>query len=180
MAPAIRRLFTGAVYCPRRIAGIVPLRKAAGHLLGIKDQRGFGTVPLVFSVAALSMATLVTVDTVQAFQLKGQLQAIAGAAAKRAHSTGGSATADAYLAREVAQTAQVPTEDVVVSRILRCDGDPEPSLSATCRYGQRTSRSVTVEIRGTFHPLFGKLLPRTRWFSDAGFPLVVTASAPSI
>lgn len=137
-----------------------------GDLHGLPaDCRGNSTIELALIVPLLALLILVAADIALAFKAKIILQRAAERAAQLATSGGYESTAYDSLAADAAEAAGVSTGNVGVTSTLLCDDVAQTTPDTPCSPGQQIKRYVAISISGTYSPLFGKLVPATRWGS---------------
>lgn len=150
------------------------MRRWTHHLLS--DRSGTSTVELAIIVPVLAVLTFVAADVAMAFKAKIRLQSAAERTTEMATSGGLNSAAYQNLAADAAAGAGVPSGNVSVTSSLLCDGTVQASTTAVCATGQQMKRYVTISITGSYMPMFGELLPGTRWASDQGITLTGSSS----
>lgn len=142
----------------------------------LSDRSGTSTVELAIIVPVLAALTFVAADLAMAFKAKIKLQSAAERTAEMATSGGLNSAAYQNLAADAAAGAGVSSSNVSVTSSLLCDGTVQSSTTAVCATGQQMKRYVTINITGSYTPIFGKLLPGTRWASAQGITLTGSSS----
>lgn len=142
----------------------------------LRDRAGTSTIELAIIFPVLTMLTFVAADIAMAFKTKIKLQTAAERTAEMATAGGLNSAAYQNLAADAAQAAGVSSGDVTVTSSLLCDGTVQASTLDICAAGQQVKRYVAITISGQYRPMFGALLPGTRWAGGQGVALTGSAS----
>lgn len=142
----------------------------------LSDRSGTSTIELAIIFPILAALTFIAADMAMAFKAKIKLQSAAERTAEMATSGGLNSAAYQNLAADAAAGAGVSSNNVTVTSSLLCDGTVQASTTAVCADGQQMKRYVTISIAGSYQPMFGKLLPGTRWASAQGVALTGSSS----
>jgi Flp pilus assembly protein TadG len=136
-----------------------------------KDDRGASIIELALVAPILASLLIGMVDLSRAYSHKLMLEQAAQRAIEKVQQYQSTTSTYGTLQAEAAAAAGVPASNVTIDFWLECDGTRATNYNSVCANGQTYGRWVTVEITGTFSPMF-----RSRQWpganSDGTFTLV--------
>jgi Flp pilus assembly protein TadG len=136
-----------------------------------KDDRGASIIELALVAPILASLLIGMVDLSRAYSHKLMLEQAAQRAIEKVQQYQSTTSTYGTLQTEAAAAAGVPASSVTIDFWLECDGTRATNYNSVCANGQTYGRWVTVEITGTFSPMFRS----RRWpgaNSDGTFTLV--------
>ena len=125
-----------------------------------QDERGASIIEMAMAVPVLASLLIGMVDISRAYSAKLQLEQAANRAVEKVQQYQASAStydtlkAEAGTAARAAGFTSVADNDVVIDFWLECNGTRQSDYNTTCTSGQTYARWVTVDIPGTFTPMF--------------------------
>lgn len=119
-----------------------------------RDERGASIIELALVAPILATLLIGMVDLSRAYSHKLQLEQAAQRAIEKIQQYQSSTSTYGTLQAEAAAAAGVPTSDVVIDFWLECDGTRAGNYNSVCATGQTYGRWVSVDITGTFTPMF--------------------------
>jgi Flp pilus assembly protein TadG len=126
-----------------------------------KDDRGASIIELALVAPVLASLLIGMVDLSRAYSHKLQLEQAAQRAIEKVQQYQTTSSTYGTLQAEAAAAAGVPTTDVTIDYWLECNGTRQSNYNSSCTSGQVYARWVTVDITGTFTPMFkSKYYPR--------------------
>ena len=138
------------------------------------DNRGASIVELALVAPVLASLLIGMVDLSRAYFPKLELQQAAQRSIEKIQQSQAEASNFNVLQAETAATAQVPARNVAVDYWLQCNGARQNDYESVCPSGQTYERWVSIDITGTFKPIFkSKHFPKAN--SDGTFTLHGTA-----
>lgn len=130
-----------------------------------RDERGASVIEMAMVTPLLASLLIGMVDISRAYSSKLLLEQAAQRSVEKVQqyqansSTYATLKVEASLAAQQAGFLTVLPTDVVVDYWLECNGTRQSNYDTSCTGGQTYARWVTVDIPGTFTPLF----PSRRW-----------------
>jgi Flp pilus assembly pilin Flp len=130
-----------------------------------RDERGASVIEMAMVTPLLASLLIGMVDISRAFSAKLQLEQAAQRAVEKVQqyqansSTYSTLRSEAGAAARAAGFTTVADTDVVIDYWLECNGARHSDYNTSCSSGQTYARWVTVDIPGTYTPLF----PSRRW-----------------
>lgn len=141
-----------------------------------RDERGASIIEMAMVTPVLASLLIGMVDISRAYSAKLQLEQAAYRAIEKVQqyqateSTYDTLKTEAGSAARAAGFSTVADSDVVVDFWLECNGTRQSNYDTVCGSGQAYARWVTVDIPGTFTPMFSsRLWPNAN--SDGTFTL---------
>jgi Flp pilus assembly protein TadG len=126
-----------------------------------KDDRGASIIELALVAPVLASLLIGMVDLSRAYSYKLKLEQAAQRAIEKVQQYQSSTSTAGTLQAEAAAAANVSTSNVTIDYWLECDGVRATDYNSVCATGQTYARWVTVDVTGTFSPMFGsKYYPR--------------------
>jgi len=125
-----------------------------------RDERGASIIELAMTVPVLASLLIGMVDISRAYSAKLQLEQAAYRAVEKVQQYQASAStydtlkAEAGSAARAAGFTTVSDNDVVIDYWLECNGARQSDYNTVCSGGQSYARWITVDIPGTFTPMF--------------------------
>ena len=125
-----------------------------------RDERGASIIEMAMVMPVLASLLIGMVDISRAYSAKLQLEQAANRAIEKvqqyqaSESTYDTLKTEAGSAARAAGFSNVADNDVVIDFWLECDGTRQINYDTTCSSGQTYARWVTVDIPGTFTPMF--------------------------
>ena len=119
-----------------------------------RDDRGASVVELAFVAPIMASLLIGMVDLSRAYSHKLKLEQAAQRAIEKVQQYQTTTSTYGTLQSEAAAAAGVPTGNVVIDYWLECDGVEATSYDSVCAGGQTYARWVSVEVTGTFTPIF--------------------------
>ena len=126
----------------------------------LRDERGASIIEMAMAMPVLASLLIGMVDISRAYSAKLQLEQAAARAIEKvqqyqaSESTYDTLKAEAGTAARAAGFSAVSDNDVVIDFWLECNGTRQSDYNTTCSSGQTYARWVTVDIPGTFTPMF--------------------------
>ena len=138
------------------------MRKTLSSLLARlhRDERGAGVVELAILLPVLALMTTGIVDLSNGLSERLRLhravhQTLEIAAAHRIRVDPNASQPNYdFLAAEAATAADVPEDQVTLTKWLECDGVEQPDFYDDCDAGQAIARYVQIRIDNDFKPMF--------------------------
>lgn len=124
------------------------------------DDRGASIIEMAMAMPVLASLLIGMVDISRAYSAKLQLEQAAARAIEKVQqyqATGSTFTTlqtEAGSAARAAGFSDVADSDVVIDYWLECNGARQADYDTSCASGQTYARWVTVDIPGTFTPMF--------------------------
>jgi len=125
-----------------------------------RDERGASIIELALTMPVLASLLIGMVDISRAYSAKLQLEQSAYRAVEKVQqyqataSTYDTLKAEAGAAARAAGFTSVSDNDVVIDYWLECNGARQSDYNTVCSGGQSYARWITVDIPGTFTPMF--------------------------
>jgi Flp pilus assembly protein TadG len=125
-----------------------------------RDERGASIIEMAMAMPVLGSLLIGMVDISRAYSAKLQLEQAAARAVEKvqqyqaSESTYTTLQTEAGTAARAAGFSNVADSDVVIDYWLECNGVRATDYDTTCSSGQTYARWVTVDIPGTFTPMF--------------------------
>jgi Flp pilus assembly protein TadG len=125
-----------------------------------RDERGASIIELAMAMPVLASLLIGMVDISRAYSAKLQLEQAAYRAVEKvqqyqaSESTYTTLQSEAGSAARAAGFSTVADSDVVIDYWLECNGARQANYDTTCPSGQTYARWVTIDIPGTFSPMF--------------------------
>jgi Flp pilus assembly protein TadG len=125
-----------------------------------RDDRGASIIEMAMAMPVLASLLIGMVDISRAYSAKLQLEQAANRAVEKvqqyqaSESTYTTLQGEAGAAARAAGFSSVADSDVVIDYWLECNGTRAADYDTTCPSGQTYARWVTVDIPGTFTPMF--------------------------
>jgi Flp pilus assembly protein TadG len=125
-----------------------------------RDDRGASIIEMAMAMPVLASLLIGMVDISRAYSAKLQLEQAANRAVEKvqqyqaSESTYTTLRGEAGTAARAAGFSSVADSDVVIDYWLECNGTRAADYDTTCPSGQTYARWVTVDIPGTFTPMF--------------------------
>jgi Flp pilus assembly protein TadG len=125
-----------------------------------RDERGASIIEMALAMPVLASLLIGMVDISRAYSAKLQLEQAAYRAVEKVQQYQASAStydtlkAEAGAAARAAGFTSVSDNDVVIDYWLECNGARQSNYDTVCTSGQTYARWVTVDIPGTFTPMF--------------------------
>ena len=125
-----------------------------------RDERGASIVELALVVPIMASLLIGMVDLSRAYSYKLKLEQAAQRAIEKVQQYQASSSTPALLQAEAGAAARatgatgVQDSDVTVDFWLECNGTRAANYESVCASGQTYGRWVSVNVRGTFTPLF--------------------------
>ena len=126
-----------------------------------RDERGASIIEMAMAMPVLASLLIGMVDISRAYSAKLLLEQAAARAIEKvqqyqaSESTYDTLKTEAGSAARAAGFTNVADTDVVIDFWLECNGTRQTNYDTTCSSGQTYARWVTVDIPGTFNPMFG-------------------------
>lgn len=118
------------------------------------DNRGVAVVELAFVAPVLAVMVVGVVDISNSFSRKLKLEQAAQRSLEMVMHTTGDTTAESAIESEVMDEAGVDADQVLVERLLECDGVAVEDISLNCDAGETEARYFRVTIEDTYEPMF--------------------------
>jgi Flp pilus assembly pilin Flp len=119
-----------------------------------RDDRGASVVELAFVAPIMASLLIGMVDLSRAYSHKLKLEQAAQRAIEKVQQYQTTTSTYGTLQSEAAAAAGVPTGNVVIDYWLECNGVEATDYNSVCSTGQTYARWVSVEVTGTFTPIF--------------------------
>jgi hypothetical protein len=124
-----------------------------------RDERGASIIEMAMAMPVLGSLLIGMVDISRAYSAKLQLEQAAARAVEKVQQYQASESTYTTLQSEAGTAARaagfsVADSDVVIDYWLECNGVRATDYDTTCSSGQTYARWVTVDIPGTFTPMF--------------------------
>ncbi len=125
-----------------------------------RDERGASIIEMALALPVFASLLIGMVDISRAYSAKLQLEQAAARAVEKvqqyqaSESTYDTLKTEAGTAARAAGFTNVADSDVVIDFWLECNGTRQTNYDTTCSSGQTYARWVTVDIPGTFTPMF--------------------------
>ena len=125
-----------------------------------RDERGASLIEMAMAMPVLASLLIGMVDISRAYSAKLQLEQSAYRAVEKVQqyqataSTYDTLKAEAGAAARAAGFTSVSDNDVVIDYWLECNGARQSDYNTVCSGGQSYARWITVDIPGTFTPMF--------------------------
>jgi Flp pilus assembly protein TadG len=125
-----------------------------------RDERGASIIEMAMAIPVLASLLIGMVDISRAYSAKLQLEQSAYRAIEKVQqyqateSTYTTLQTEAGTAARAAGFSNVADSDVVIDYWLECNGTRQSNYDTVCGSGQTYARWVTVDIPGTFTPMF--------------------------
>ena len=119
-----------------------------------RDDRGASIVELALVAPVMASLLIGMVDLSRAYSHKLKLEQAAQRAIEKVQQYQTTTSTYGTLQTEAAAAAGVPTSNVTIDFWLECDGTRAGNYDSVCTTGQTYGRWVSVEITGTFSPMF--------------------------
>jgi Flp pilus assembly protein TadG len=119
-----------------------------------RDERGASVIELALVTPIFAAMLIGMVDLGRAYSYKLQLEQAAQRAIEKVQQYQASSSTYTTLQSEAATAAGVATSAVVVDYWLECNGTKQTNYNTTCAGSETYGRWVTVEVTGTFTPIF--------------------------
>jgi Flp pilus assembly protein TadG len=119
-----------------------------------RDDRGASIVELALVAPVMASLLIGMVDLSRAYSHKLKLEQAAQRAIEKVQQYQTTTSTYGTLQTEAAAAAGVPTGNVTIDFWLECDGTRAGNYDSVCTNGQTYGRWVSVEINGTFSPMF--------------------------
>ena len=126
-----------------------------------RDERGASIIELALVAPILASLLIGMVDLSRAYSHKLQLEQAAQRAIEKVQQYQSTTSTYGTLQAEAAAAAGVPTSNVAIDYWLECDGTRAANYNSACTSGQTYGRWISVDITGTFTPMF-----RVRWLGS--------------
>ena len=131
------------------------------HLASLShDERGASIIEMALVTPILCGLLIGMVDISRAYSAKLQLEQSAYRAIEKVQqyqatdSTYNTLKSEAVTAAQEAGFSNVSDNDVTIDYWLECNGARQTDYNTPCTSGQSSARWVTVDIVGTFTPMF--------------------------
>lgn len=118
------------------------------------DNRGASIIELALVAPVLASLLIGMVDLSRAYSRKLELEQAAQRSIEKIQQYQAETSKFGGLRAETAAAAQVPARDVAIDYWLQCNGARQDSYESVCPSGQIYERWVSIEIAGTFKPIF--------------------------
>src|SRR5918996_3277197 len=126
-----------------------------------RDERGASIVELALVVPIMASLLIGMVDLSRAYSYKLQLEQAAQRAIEKVQQYQSTTSTYGTLQTEAAAAAGVAATDVTIDYWLECNGTRQTNYNSVCPDGEVYARWVSVDITGTFTPMFrSKLYPK--------------------
>ena len=119
-----------------------------------RDDRGASIVELALVVPIMGSLLIGMVDLSRAYSHKLKLEQAAQRAIEKVQQYQAASSTYGTLQTEAATAANVATSNVTIDFWLECNGTRATDYNSVCTSGQTYARWVTVDVTGTFSPLF--------------------------
>lgn len=119
-----------------------------------RDESGASLIEMAMALPVMASLLIGMVDISRAYSTKLQLEQAAQRAIEKVQQYQASSSTYVTLKVEAALAAEVPLDKVTVDYWLECDGTKQATYNTNCPTGQTYARWVTVDVEGTFTPLF--------------------------
>jgi len=119
-----------------------------------RDDRGASIVELALVVPIMGSLLIGMVDLSRAYSHKLKLEQAAQRAIEKVQQYQAASSTYGTLQTEAATAANVATSNVTIDFWLECNGTRATDYNSVCASGQTYARWVTVDVTGTFSPLF--------------------------
>ena len=125
-----------------------------------QDERGASIIEMAMAMPVLASLLIGMVDISRAYSAKLQLEQAANRAIEKVQQYQASESTYTTLQTEAGDAARaagfsnVADSDVVIDYWLECNGTRAANYDSNCSSGQTYARWVTVDIPGTFTPMF--------------------------
>jgi Flp pilus assembly protein TadG len=119
-----------------------------------RDDRGASIVELALVVPIMGSLLIGMVDLSRAYSHKLKLEQAAQRAIEKVQQYQAASSTYGTLQSEAAVAANVATSNVTIDFWLECNGTRATDYNSVCTSGQTYARWVTVDVTGTFSPLF--------------------------
>lgn len=137
----------------------------------LTDRKGTSVMETAIVVPALAILVMGASDLAMGFSEKLKLQQAAARTVEMATAGGLNSAAFQNLQAEGASAAGVPTESVTLDTWLECNSVRQSSFDGTCGDGEQVARFVSIDISGSYAPMFSFLVPQSRTTDNGGFAL---------
>ena len=119
-----------------------------------QDEGGASIIELALVAPILATLLIGMVDLSRAYSRKLMLELAAQRAIEKIQQYQSTTSTYGTLQAEAAAAAGGPTSDVAIDFWLECDGTRAANYNSVCATGQTYGRWVSVDITGTFTPMF--------------------------
>lgn len=119
-----------------------------------RDNRGVAVIELAFVAPVLAVMVVGVIDMSNSFSRKLKLEQAAQRSLEMVMHTTGDTTAESAIESEVMDEAGVGADQVLVERLLECDGVAVADVSLNCDVGEIEARYFRVTIEDTYEPMF--------------------------
>ncbi len=119
-----------------------------------RDEGGTSIIELALVAPILATLLIGMVDLSRAYSRKLMLEQAAQRAIEKIQQYQSTTSTYGTLQTEAAAAAGVPTTDVAIDFWLECNGTRAADYNTVCASGQTYGRWVSVDITGTFTPMF--------------------------
>ena len=119
-----------------------------------RDDRGASIVELALVVPIMGSLLIGMVDLSRAYSHKLKLEQAAQRAIEKVQQYQAASSTYGTLQTEAANAANVAASNVTIDFWLECNGTRATDYNSVCTSGQTYARWVTVDVTGTFSPLF--------------------------
>ncbi len=120
----------------------------------VQDERGASIIELALVAPILASLLIGMVDISRAYSHKLKLEQAAQRAIEKIQQYQTTTSTYGTLQAEAAAAAGVPTSNVTIDFWLECNGTRAANYNSVCASGQTYGRWVSVDITGTFSPMF--------------------------
>jgi Flp pilus assembly pilin Flp len=119
-----------------------------------RDERGASLIEMAMVLPFFAAMIVGMTDLSRAYSYKLGLEQAAQRSIEKVQQYQTTESTYSTLQTEAATAAGVPASNVTVDYWLECNGVRQSSYDTTCPSSQTYSRWITVNITGTFTPLF--------------------------
>lgn len=124
-----------------------------------RDESGASIIEMAMVVPVLATLLIGFVDISRAYSYKLQLEQAAQRSIEKVQQYQTSESTYSTLQSEAATAAGVSASNVTIDYWLECNGTRQSNYDSVCSSGQSYARWITVDITGTFTPMFAS----THW-----------------
>lgn len=123
------------------------------------DESGASIIEMAMVVPVLATLLIGFVDISRAYSYKLQLEQAAQRSIEKVQQYQTSESTYSTLQSEAATAAGVSASNVAIDYWLECNGTRQSNYDSVCSNGQVYARWITVDITGSFTPMFSS----SRW-----------------
>jgi Flp pilus assembly pilin Flp len=147
-----------------------------------RDEDGVSLVEMGLVAPFLGVLLMGCIDLGRGMSERLELQQAAHRTIELANTRALTAGADSdeidfsFLITEAASAADVPPDQVELTRWVECDGEVQDDYTAVCGAGEQVARYVQLEINDVYEPMFKSAGIYPQANEDGSIPMMVEAA----